>query len=415
MRIVFLSQYFPPEPGAPAARVSELARSWQARGHDVEILTGMPNHPTGVVSPPYRGRWSSQEMFGDVRVDRSWMYTAPNRGRVRRSLAYVSFAAAVAVRAVARRVDADVLIATSPQFLCALSGYAITAFRNLPFVFEVRDLWPESIVAVGAMDPDNPIIRLLTSIEEHLYARADAIVVVTDSFRERLIGRGVPAEKIHVVKNGVDLARFNPRDRWTALRERCGFGDRIVVGYVGTHGMAHGLDAVLDVARTLRDRDDIRFLFVGDGAERDRLVMRARDEGLSNVVLMPSLSRDAMPEVYATSDICLVPLRGSELFTAVIPSKIFEILAMERPIILSVDGEARRIVERSKAGVFAEPENVAAIGRAICDMADSPANRTAMGRVGREFVVREFDREVLAGRYMDILEGVVRRHAEADK
>jgi glycosyltransferase involved in cell wall biosynthesis len=322
MHILYVSQYFPPEPGAPAARVSELARAWVEAGHQVTVLTGLPNHPTGIVPPEYRRRVLVAEDFHGVRVVRTWIYAAPNYGRLRRSLAYASFAASAALWGQFHVDRPDVLVATSPQFLCAVAGHVIARTRSLPFVFEVRDLWPEAIVAVGALPEGHPIVRGLTWVEEYLYRQADRIVVVTDSFGARLRQRGVAAEKIEVVKNGVDLDRFVPGTRDTEMRERLGYAGKFVVSYVGTHGMAHGLDSVLDVAAALRPQDQIRFLFVGEGAERRRLEARAKTESLGNVLFLGVLPRDAMSEVYATSDLCLVPLRKTELFHTVLPSTV---------------------------------------------------------------------------------------------
>lgn len=408
MRILYLSQYYPPEPGAPAARVSELSRAWVRAGHEVTVLTGMPNHPTGVIPPEYRGRALVRETVDGVHVVRTWLYAAANKGRVRRSLAYVSYSASAALWGQLHVGRADVVLATSPQLLCACAGRVVAAAQRRPFVFEVRDLWPESIVAVGALPARHPVVRALEVVEEGLYRAADAIVVVTDAFRARLVERGVPAAKIHVVKNGVDLRRFVPASRDTALRASLGWKDRFLVGYVGTHGMAHGLDAVLEVAKRLRARGDVGFLFVGEGAERARLEKRARDEGIDDVRFLGSLPRERMPEVYATLDVALVPLRKTELFTTVIPSKIFEIAAMARPIVLSVDGEARAIVEASGGGVFVPPEDVDATAAALERLAGDEALRAQMGARGREFVVREFDRDAIAARYLDLLARVAR-------
>jgi glycosyltransferase involved in cell wall biosynthesis len=407
MHILFLSQYFPPEPGAPAARVSELAYSWVRAGHDVTVLTAMPNHPTGVVPAEYRGRALVRETVQGVEVVRTWIYPAPNRGRMRRSLAYASYGVSASIWGQLHVRPPDIVVATSPQLLCACAGRVVAAARRVPFVFEVRDLWPESVVAVGALRADHPVVRGLTVVEEHLYSAADAIVVVTDAFRARLVARGQPPGKIHVVKNGADLSRFRPAPSDTALRAKLGLLGKFVVGYVGTHGMAHGLDAVLDVAKRVAARKDIAFLFVGEGAERARLEERARAERIESARFLGVLPRDEIVEVYATIDLALVPLRNSELFSTVIPSKIFEIAAMARPMVISVDGEARAIVEASGAGVFVPPENVDRMSAAIVRLADDRQACARMGNAGREYVVREFDREVLAKRYSEILASVV--------
>lgn len=408
MHIVYVSQYFPPEPGAPAARVSELSRAWAARGHKVTVLTGMPHHPAGVIPPEYRGRALVRERFHDVDVVRTWIYAAANKGKVRRSLAFLSYAASAAAWG-QLHVDApDVVVATSPQLLSAAAGSVLSLTRGAPWVFEVRDLWPESIVAVGALPARHPVVRGLEVVEEGLYRRADRVVVVTDAFRERLIERGLPASKLAVMKNGADLSRFVPRGRDTPLRAELGWQGKTVVSYAGTHGMAHGLDAILDVAKGLRGRGDLRFLFVGDGAQREALTKRVEREAITNVKLLGPVPRDRMTEVYATSDVCLVPLRATALFNTVLPSKLFEIMAMERPVVLSVDGEARALTEASGAGLYAPPEDVPAITEALVALADDPARREAMGRSGRAFVTAHYDREQIAGRYLALLEDLAR-------
>ena len=222
MRILYVSQYYPPEPGAPAARVSELAQAWSRAGHEVTVLTGLPHHPTGVVPKRYRRQIAIRERINGVEVLRTWLYATANRGKVRRSLSYASFGLSAILSGLVLAKRPDVLIATSPQFLCAVAGHTIAGTRRLPFVFEVRDLWPESIVAVGALPAGHPLIRGLEVVENRLYREAAKIVVVTDSFRDRLISRGIPAEKIGVIKNGVDLERFVPRSQDTDLRKRFG-------------------------------------------------------------------------------------------------------------------------------------------------------------------------------------------------
>ena len=407
MRILYVSQYFPPEPGAPAARVSELSSAWVEAGHEVTVLTAMPNHPTGVIPPEYRGKPFVRESYRGVNVCRTWIYAAANKGFAKRSAAYGSYAASAMLHGQWRVPPCDVVIATSPQLLCGAAGAAVAATRRVPFVLEIRDLWPESIVAVGALPAGHPVIRGLEVLEKGLYRAADHVVVVTDAFRDNLSSRGVPRDKISVIKNGVDLQRFHPSPRDTAMRARLGFGERFVCAYVGTHGMAHGLDAVLDAAKALLGDDRIRFLFVGEGAERARLQRRIVDEHLTNVQMLGSLPRDAMNEVYATADLCLVPLRKTELFTTVIPSKIFEIFAMARPVLLSVDGEARSIVERAEGGRFVPPEDVAQMVDAIRAYATSPHEAAAAGQRAERYVRAHFDRARLAEDYLGILERVV--------
>jgi glycosyltransferase involved in cell wall biosynthesis len=408
LKILYLSQYFPPEPGAPAARVSELSKAWVSAGHEVTVLTAMPNHPTGVVPEQYRGKPFVREDWHGVNVCRTWIYAAANKGLAKRSAAYASYSLSASALGQWRVPEPDVVLATSPQLLCGAAGAAVALTKRKPFVLEVRDLWPESIVAVGALPRRHPVIKGLEVVEKSLYAGAKHVVVVTDAFRVNLVSRGVPSSKISVIKNGVDLDRFRPTASNTSLRARLGWDGKFVCAYVGTHGMAHGLDAVLDTAKALLSDDRVRFLFVGEGAERARLQRRIEDERITNATMLGVLPRDAMNEVYATADLCLVPLRKTELFTTVIPSKIFEIFAMARPILLSVDGEARGIVEAAGGGRFVPPEDVERMAEGIRFYANDPGEALAAGLRGEAFVRREFDRSALARDYLQILERVVR-------
>jgi colanic acid biosynthesis glycosyl transferase WcaI len=340
-----------------------------------------------------------------VEVLRTWVFAAANRGRMLRSVSFTSFAASTVAWGQWFSTRPDVLIATSPQILGALAGLCVSLLRRVPLVLEIRDLWPESIVAVGALRESHPIIKSLRVVESTLYRAAASIVVVTDSFRDYLLTRGIDDSKIEVVKNGVDLARFTPRAHNTPLRRELNWQSNFVVGYVGTHGMAHRLDRLLDVAVLLtKERANVRFLFAGEGAERQALEQRARHENLHNVVFLGSRQREEMPDTYASCDALIVPLRKTDLFKTVIPSKIFEIMAMKRPLILAVDGEARNLVEQSGGGIFVPPEDVEAIAAAITSLEQNPQQRQKMGEAGRAFVETHFDRTKLAARYLALLE-----------
>lgn len=408
MKIVYLSQYFPPEMGAPAARVSELAVRWAEAGHEVVVVTGFPNHPTGVIPKKYRGQWSAREQYRGVDVVRTYVYATPNKDILKRGLSYVSFAASSVLQgSFAREVrDADVVVATSPQFLCALSGYLLAARLQVPFVLEVRDLWPQSIVDLGVMSVRHPVIAGLRRLERFVYRRASMLVSVTDAFVRTWAAQGVDVSKAVVVKNGVDLRRFTVRPSEAAVRNTYGLTDAFVVTYVGTHGLAHGLERLVDAADRLRHRTDIRFLFVGEGADRQRLVALAEERGLTNVSFAGEQPREAVPGILAASDLVAVTLRDIPLFEQVIPSKIFEILACARPVLLAVRGEAAEIVRRSGGGWLVEPEDVDGMVAAIEDAAARPEEARARGAAGRVFVEREFDRDVLAADYLRHLAAV---------
>lgn len=412
VKILYVSQYFPPEMGAPAARVSELSRAWAEAGHEVRVLTGFPNHPTGVVPPEYRGRVRMREQWGPVEVLRTWIYATPNKGVVRRSLAFVSFAASsVSLGALEPHVrDVDVVVATSPQFLCAVSGWALSRALRVPYVLEIRDLWPQSVVEVGALSARHPVVLGLERVERFLYAQADLLVSVTDSFCDVWRAQGVDPAKMRVVKNGVDLRRFQPGPRDGEARREHELGDRFVVSYIGTHGMAQGLETLLDAAELLRDDPEILVLLVGEGAERERLMADARARGLDNVRFLGQQPRDAIPGLVAASDLVTVMLRDAPLFEKVLPSKMFEIMGCARPIVLGVRGEAEALLREADAGWVVPPEDPGALAETIRRAKADPQERKRRGEAGLSYVREHYDREVLARRYLDELEELVAEH-----
>jgi glycosyltransferase involved in cell wall biosynthesis len=368
------------------------------------VLTGFPHHPHGTKRPEDRGVLTRRETDGQVQLVRTYVYAARNAGFLKRTCSYISFMLSAILIGAWRVGRADVVIATSPQLFTGVAGRAISWFKRAPFIFEVRDLWPESIVTVGAMN-ESFVIRLLKRLSLSLYRSSDRIVTVGEGYKRRIVQYyPVSPEKIDVVTNGVDLDlfRFRESDRERVRRERCWDGKKIAL-YLGTHGMAHGLDFVLQAADRLRGRDDLRFVFVGDGAEKPALQKMASDRGLPNVEFLPPVGKDEVVGLYAASDVCLAPLRKVDLFTDVLPSKLFEIMGMRRPMVLSVDGDAREVVERAKAGIFAEPENVDALCTALEEVLANPARTEQMGRSGRRFVERFFSRKALAAQYLYLL------------
>lgn len=404
MRILFVCHYFPPEVNAPAARTYEHCRQWVRAGHDVTVLTCFPNHPHGKLFPGYRNRLWARESIDGINVVRVLTYCAANKGRVRRSLNYLFFMVmTVAASLFASRKD--VVITTSPELLNGLAGFFVSRIKGCPWVLEIRDLWPESIRAVGAIDK-GALIRALEGIERFAYTSADAVVSVTDSFVAHIEGRG-GAGKVRVVKNGVDLALFRDRGDGGSLAERFGIEGRFVAAYVGTHGMAHGLDVVLDAAQKLAHRRDIALLMVGDGAEKRRLQQRQRELGLDNVVMLDLQPKAMMPKIWSAADVSLVLLRKSELFKKVIPSKIFESMAMGKPIILGVEGESLSIIRDADAGIGIEPENADQLAAAICRLADDRALYQRLAANGRAYVAEHFDRRKLALDFLAILERTV--------
>jgi glycosyltransferase involved in cell wall biosynthesis len=404
LKILFFSHYFPPEVNAPATRVFQMGRRWVRAGHEVQVITCAPNVPTGKVYDGYRNRPIQHETVEGIRVTRTWTFLAPNKGSVRRSLNYISYLFSAGLAGLFTR-NPDLIIATTPQFFCGWTGALVARLRRVPFVLEVRDLWPESIVAVNAMKP-GLAIRFLGWLEQKLYAAAGLIVTVGDGYRSRLIERGVPSSKIAVITNGVDRETLKPGARDESLREKFGLAGKFVCAYVGTIGMACGLDVVLRAATLLKQqgRNDITFLLVGDGAVRDELQDQATGQELDNIIFAGLQPKPLIPALLATSDACLVHLRKQELFQSVLPSKLFEAAAMARPVILGVQGSAASLLTDMNGGICIEPENEEELCSAVTRLSDDPSLARRMGESACRHVQEHFDLDRLASDYLSLLE-----------
>jgi glycosyltransferase involved in cell wall biosynthesis len=433
MKILFFSHYYPPEVNAPASRTFEHCVRWARAGHEVTVVTCVPNCPDGVVFDGYRNRWRRQsEMIDGVRVVRIWTYLAPNAGTVRRIANYVSYMLSAALASF-RIGRPDVIIATSPQFFCGWAGVLVSWLKRRPLVLEIRDIWPESIRAVGALQ-NQRLLRLLERLEIRMYRAATHIVAVGGGYRDQILKKADVADRITVITNGVDLERFCQRSVGREqLSENADRSDRascfvpgaslamigeneerrtnspFICSYVGTIGMAHGLEVVIQAARMLKDagRGDFLFQIVGDGARRQSLIDLAAEQGVSELVEFPGRQpKERMPAILAESDACLVHLRGCELFGTVIPSKIFEVMAMARPIIMGVRGEAQEIVLGAEAGLAMEPDSAESLVACLKELADHPNRAQVMGQAGRAYVAQHYDRNQLAKRYLKLLEDV---------
>jgi glycosyltransferase involved in cell wall biosynthesis len=410
VKILYVSQYFPPEMGAPAARGVELSRHWARMGHDVTVLTGFPNHPTGAVSEEWRSRLRRlhyTETVDGVLVVRTWLWPLPNRKAHERIRNYASFCVSAAVSGLALHKP-DVVIATSPQLLCALSGWWLAWWKRVPFVFEVRDLWPESLAAVGAGTEGTLLHRTLGAIAGFLYRRADRIVVVSPAFKDHLIRHwDVPAAKISIVENGVETDLFRLDPAAIEVRKQLQLEDRFLICYIGTMGNAHGLETLIAAAEELQTAlTNAMFLLIGEGAEKERIVELAAARGLTNIRFLGQQPREQIPAYVSAADLCLVMLKKTELFKTVIPTKLLEYMACERPVIVAVDGQARQIVEEAGAGVFVEPEDSKALAKAILDLAEAREHRRQMGASGRQYIVNRFSREKTAQDYIAVLESL---------
>jgi glycosyltransferase involved in cell wall biosynthesis len=389
VKILFLTENFPPETNAAATRVYERALYWVKAGHQVTILTCAPNFPQGKLYDGWENRWRQVQRMDGLRVVRVKTYISANEGFAKRTADFVSFMV-TAFGAGLVEDRPDVVISTSPQFFAAIGGWALAACRGRPFVFELGDLWPRSITAVGAMKPSPA-----------------AVIALTQAFKADLVRRAIPAEKIAVVINGVDLPRYAPRPRDEELAAAWGLSGKFVLGYVGTHGMAHGLINVLEAAERLRDDDRIRFLFVGAGAERQMLMEEAARRNLGNIVFQGMQPKEMMPRIWSLCDVALVHLKNDPAFAEVIPSKIFEAMGMGLPLLLvAPEGEASRIVIDDAAGLWvpaAQPQALADAARALVGDGD---RRNALAAASLAAAPRH-SRAYQATRYMDVLDLVV--------
>jgi len=408
VRILYVSHYFPPEMGAPAGRVAGLGSVWAASGHDVHVLTGFPHHPTGRIHPDYRRafrRGFLREHLDGMHVHRTWIFPAANRGKIRRSLNYSSFLASATIAGSLRLPKPDVIVATSPQLLCAAAGQLLARRYRVPLVMEVRDLWPESLIAVGASGQQSLLVGSLERLARGLYARAAHIVTVTESQRDVIVRFGVPPDRVTVVPNGVDRAFLDAGASFAISPPAA--NDRFVITYIGTIGMAHHLETLLDAAALLRDEPRFHFRLVGEGARRLPLESQASARGLANVEFCGERPRGEVARWIAESSACAVLLRRNETFRTVVPSKLLEIMAVGRPIILGVEGEACALLDRAAAGLSIEPQNAAQLAAAIRTLAADPVRCRQFGESGRRFVQREFLREKLGERYLELLARLV--------
>lgn len=407
MRILFLSHYFPPEVNAPASRTYEHCKQWVQDGNEVTVVTCAPNHPRGIVYDGYRNTLFQREEKDGIQVIRVWTYVTANEGFLKRTLNYLSYMLA-AVCVAPFLSNFDIVLSTSPQFFNGLAGYLVSRLKRVPWILEIRDLWPESIVAVGAIT-NRPVIRLLEGMELFAYRKADHLVVVTDAFKAHMMKRGIVSKKVTVIKNGVDFSLYKrPPHGSRDLSRELGLADKFVASYFGTHGMAHHLETILEAAHELREWKDIVFLLVGDGAERSRLVTMRDEMKLSNVVLLDQQPKKKMPELWSLSGVSVVLLKKSALFKTVIPSKIVESMAMERPVILGVEGESAELVLSAGGGICIEPESSKDLAIQVLKLYREPMLRQELGSSGRRYVLEHFDRRVLARRFADVMKLVCR-------
>ena len=401
--ILFLTDNFPPEVNAPASRTFEHCREWVKSGCQVTVITCVPNFPKGKIFEGYQHKLWQVEFMAGIRVVRVWTYVTANQGFAKRSLDYLSFMLGSIVASFFIK-KVDIIIGTSPQFFTVCSAYLVGIFKKKPWIFELRDIWPESIRVVGAMRRSF-FLDFLEKIELFLYSKADAIVSVTHSFRESLKERGIDGKKIVVVTNGVDSSRFKPRGKDQELLKEYGLENKFVVGYIGTHGLAHSLNTILDAAKILLhsvESNDFRFIFLGDGANKSTLLQRAQSEKLENVIFVDSVSKETVVKYWSLLDASIIHLKKDPLFTTVIPSKLFECMGMGIPILHGVEGESASIVEKENIGLTFEPENAVALVEQMKTLVDNKSLHKKFRENG-PLAAKKYDRIVLAEQMLGVV------------
>jgi len=349
------------------------------------------------------------ENLDGIKVHRHWTYITPNKGFLKKSLGHLSYLPS-ALMLSNRQMDApQVVIGTSPTFFAAMAAARAGMQFHVPFIMEIRDLWPAIFVELGVLR-NRMLINALERLELALYRKATKIVTVTDAFRHNLIERGISPEKVHTIPNGADPNFWKPDDTSGDLSRELGLEGCFVVLYIGAHGISHALGRILDAAAKLKNRHDIRFVFVGEGAEKAELLRKADELHLGNILFHDPVDKDGVRRFYSLADVCLVPLRDIPLFDTFIPSKMFEMMAMERPIIGSVRGESADILKRSKSAMVVEPENSDAIAEAILYLYQHREQARQMGKEGRQFVMSHYSRRALASTYLEVMQQAVEAH-----
>ncbi len=405
LKIVLISHYFVPEIGAPSARLYEMAREWVRSGHTVSVVTCFPNHPTGIIDEKYKGMHFLEEEIDGIRVLRNFVYATPNKGFFRKTLSHVSFMISSVVLSLRKTKRADVVIVSSPTFFSVISAWFFSRINKIPFIFEVRDLWPAIFVDLNVIT-NKWVIKFLELIEMYLYQSSVHIVVVTQSFKKNLVSRGIRPEKLSVITNGADVNFFSTCQDHKCVKEKYQLNGKFVVLYIGAHGISQGLSTIIEAADKVRDIKDIHFLFVGEGADKESLINNAQSRNLQNVTFIDGVSKDQIPYFYHGSDVCLVPLRNVPLFKEFIPSKMFEIMASSKPIIASVNGESADILQSSGAAFVTPPEDVLAVSQAILCLSKDAKLCKKMGENGRKFVEEHYCRSRLAQEYIDVMDSV---------
>ncbi|MBV4431914.1 glycosyltransferase family 4 protein [Clostridium tyrobutyricum] len=406
MKILFLTQYCPPEVGAPQNRIFEFAKRLKKFGHEITILTAMPNYPKGEIFDKYKGKKLVIEEIDDIRIIRTSIYATKEKGFIKRLRNYLSFTFSSVITGVKHVGHQDVIITESPPLFLGWSGYVISKKIKAKFVFNISDLWPESAVKLGMLH-NKLLIKASTWLEEFCYRKADVITGQTKGIVNNIIMRGFDSNKVHLITNGVDTEFFKKENRDEEFRKKIGIENKFAACYGGIHGLAQGLEVIINAAEILKNHDNIQFVFVGDGPEKEKLENMVKEKELSNVTFIPVQPKKNMPKIIASMDASIIPLKKLDLFKGALPSKMFEALATELPIILSVEGEAANLINAAKAGIVVEPENSEEMAGAVLKLSEDKELRASFGTNGREYVTENYSRDKITRNLENILKDIL--------
>ncbi len=402
MKILFLTQYCPPEVGAPQNRIFEFAKQLKNFNHEITILTAMPNYPKGEIFEGYKDKKVVVEEIEGIKIVRTSIYATKDKSFTKRLRNYLSFTFS-SVLTGSKYIDKqDVIITESPPLFLGWSGYILSKRKKAKFVFNVSDLWPESAVKLGVLN-NKLLITLSTWLEEFCYKKAHAVTGQTKGIVNDIVRRGFDEKKVHLITNGVDTEFFKRENRDEEFRKELGVDGKFAICYAGIHGIAQGLEVVIEAADILRDYKDIKFLFFGDGPEKEKLINMVSEKNLNNVSFLPVQSKPKMPRIIASMDSTIIPLKKLDLFKGALPSKMFEALSSELPIILAVEGEAEKLINDAQAGITVEPENPKEIAEAVLKLYKDENLRKQLGENGRKYVMENYAREAISRKLENIL------------
>ncbi len=411
-RILFLTPYFPPEIGAPQSRISELAKKLSERGHDVKILCAFPNYPSGVIPKEYTGKFLLKQKVMGLDVYRTYIYATANKGFIKRLAAHLSFAVSsfFAYAKLRRELSPDICIVESPPLFMAFTAILMRIIFGVRYIFNVSDVWPDSAVDLGMLK-NKFLIRCAEALENAAYLFSAGVACVTRGIVDNIRRKGVPEKKVHFLPNGVDMNFFSHKkiadgaydaDRGEFIK-KFKIENKFVVLYSGTIGISQNLSFLIDVAQKLSEERGIIFLIVGDGAEREMLEEKVKKLGLENVVFERLIPKAKMPALVSISNACVVSLLDIPVFRGALPSKMYEYMAMRKPILMFAAGECAELLEKAYAGLASIPNDLDSAVSNLLKLFRENDKTAAMGESAEAFVGANFSREVICDRWEETL------------